>query len=689
MWRNAFVGFGLVLATIATFLPVVNGELLQWDDDINIYNNPHIQKLNAESLQWMFTDCSYTPRYRPLNWLSWAVLYHFFGTNGGPYHWALLVLHAVNAVLLFALLLHLLKRLCGNASPGWQTFCALGGALVWAVHPLRAEVVGWANCQMYTQSLFFLLVSALAYLVASTKPQPLRTAVFWGAVGSFLLSLLTYPTGIGFLAVLVAVDIWLLRRLPESPKQWWAPVNRGVLLEKVPFLVATAAVGAVTLWARLNATTAWATFSQTENFGWVDRASQAFYIWAYFLWKPFLPHDLAPVYIQLISFRPTDWPFLASAVFVVGASLFLFRYRVRLATLFVLWMSHLALLVPMLGLTDHPHYPNDRYGYVVGILWASLMAGGLAKLAGAPRFRFAGATGVALVAAGLGVMSFQQSRIWKDSVTLFETTIARLGENSYRADILWRLGLYHAKQGRKEEALRELAKAVKINRGFPEAHNDMATILFDQGKVEEAMANYEDVLRIHPTHAATHRNYATVLQKQGRMPEAADHFAAAIKSDPRNVEARLGLAFTLQQAGRMQEAFDQIFTAVETSPDSADAQFFAGNACMNLEKVPKAMEHFGRALKLQPSHVDAHQNLGAALATSGKIAEALPHFAEAARLRPEYTEAHFACAMALEQMGKAGEATQKYRDAFNAARKTGRTDLAMQIQAKLGASGEP
>jgi tetratricopeptide (TPR) repeat protein len=419
------------------------------------------------------------------------------------------------------------------------------------------------------------------------------------------------------------------------------------------------------------------------NFGWASRAAQAFYIWAYLVWKPLLPFTLAPVYTDLVSFQPADLPFLVSAVFIIGASIYLSMNWRRWPGILALWISHLVLLIPMLGLTDHPHYPNDRYGYIVGVLWAVLIAAALARLPALPAVQKSAVAAVAIAAIMLGTSSFRQSHIWRNSVTLFETVIARLGEDKYRADIYWRLGLYYAKHGEKQKALREFSEATKIFRGFPQAHNDMASILFEQGKVDEAVSNYEQVLRVFPKDASTHKNLATILQKQGKVPEAAEHFAAAVKADPKDIAARMGLAFTLHQSGRSSEAFEQIFAAVKIAPDSSEAQFYAGNACMNLQKISEAVGHFEAALKLKPDYVEAHQNLGSALASLGKLAEALPHFAEAARLKPGYTEAQFACAMALEQLGKSAEAKKKYRDALNAAQKSGRTDLAMQIQAKL------
>ncbi|HEV8524743.1 MAG TPA: hypothetical protein VGQ71_09610, partial [Terriglobales bacterium] len=67
-----------------------------------------MQGLTWENLKWMFTDAGYARRYMPIGWISYAVDYHFFGLNPQVYHIGNLILHLVNATLLFSLLKRLL-----------------------------------------------------------------------------------------------------------------------------------------------------------------------------------------------------------------------------------------------------------------------------------------------------------------------------------------------------------------------------------------------------------------------------------------------------------------------------------------------------------------------------------------------------------------------------------------------------
>ena len=131
----------LMLATALVYWKTLGQDFVAWDDDINIYSNLHIRSLDGASLAWMFTDTQEALRFKPLSWFCWALIYSWKGLNPFGFHLANLLLHCFNAVLLFALLKFFF---CGpegttpESSPHRMILCAWG-ALLWAIHPLRAE----------------------------------------------------------------------------------------------------------------------------------------------------------------------------------------------------------------------------------------------------------------------------------------------------------------------------------------------------------------------------------------------------------------------------------------------------------------------------------------------------------------------------------------------------------------------
>ncbi|HWN95291.1 MAG TPA: hypothetical protein VNT99_09685, partial [Methylomirabilota bacterium] len=425
----------VVAITLTVFSVTYSAEFVRWDDDVNIYNNPHLRGgVNVHSLIWMFTDMNYIPRYMPLGWLSYAVNYQFGGLNPVGYHAGNMVFHALNALLVYFLLQRLLRLISSAAGRemNWRGVLAGSaiGALLWAIHPLRAEPVACASGRIYSQALFFLLISSWSYLRAQETPAGARAKWLWGSAGMFLASLLTYPIALGFVIVFVLADFYPLRRLTLS-RSLFTRTTLPVWREKIPFVVAGAFVVVLTLWARVHSGQ-YAAPVTLDEFGVSSRVMQGFYVWAYYLWKTLLPLDLSPTYTALLSFHPWSAPFLASAGLVVGVSLLVFAKARRWPASAVLWIGYLALLVPMLGLTEHPHYTYDRYNYIVAILFSVPIAWWLA-VAWAKRTRVAlcGVWCVVLIA--LGIATFQQAARWQNTPTLLGYIIEKVGAHPIAA----------------------------------------------------------------------------------------------------------------------------------------------------------------------------------------------------------------------------------------------------------------
>src|SRR6185436_19784721 len=234
-----------------------------------------------------------------------------FGLNPLAFHLANVLLHGGNAVLLF----HLLRRLFLRC-PGWKgdsralSWCAAVGTLFWAIHPLRVEPVAWATGLPYCQSMLFVLVSALCYLrFASVEPRSwLFYALSWLF---FLLSVLTYPVTVTYAFLLPILDRFVLNRFPQG---LLSRESRAVWLEKVPFMAVTALLLTIALHAT-QPTGHWV-LSRTDPPDAYARFMQAAYVAVYYLWKPWWPVDISPVYTTLISFDPDAWPFVLSFAFL-------------------------------------------------------------------------------------------------------------------------------------------------------------------------------------------------------------------------------------------------------------------------------------------------------------------------------------------------------------------------------------
>ena len=96
--------------------------------------------------------------------------------------------------------------------------------------------------------------------------------------------------------------------------------------------------------------------------------------------------------------------------------------------------------------------------------------------------------------------------------------------------------------------------ALRIHPDYPEALNNLGTLLAGQGEVDPAIEAFERAIALAPSLPHARANLALALTQAGRSAEAVPHFArlAATESSSAEAHRRLGVALAL--AGRYDEA---------------------------------------------------------------------------------------------------------------------------------------
>jgi len=656
-----FISTVIIIITFITFARVLSNDFVNWDDDWLIYNNRTLGGLSLENLRLIFANVTVSSLwYTPLTGLRWCITYDFCRLNPSAYHIGNLLFHAADAVLIFSLVRKLLiltlsKQSKAGVDLPWITVSAAFGALVWSLHPLRVEPVAWAASGSYGQALFFLLISLLCYLRASDAHISVaqRHLAMATSVISYVFSLLSHAIGMTFFLVLIVLDVYPLGRLGGKNGLWRsATVRHSTLLEKLPFAAAALAIGVVTVTIRMTSAGVWEEPVPLPVFGLIDRIMQAMYIWAYYIWRPWYPVNLSPVYTTLVDFNPFSLPFVASGLSVIGAVTVLVLLRRRWPLGLTLGICHLVLLLPVLGVQEHLHFPSDRYSLVVSISWSILLATWLANLKSRRFLRsFVFAVSISVIIA-LGLLSFRQAGVWNNSVTLFEHMIRTLGDDPYLHNIHWRLGTALANQGRTEEAISHYYETLRINPNHAKTHNNLGNALDEQGRTNEAIDHYFEALRINPRYAEPHYNLGFVFANQGRTDEAITHYSEALRIIPSYTEAHNNLGFVLVNEGRITEAISHFSEALRIKPSFAEAHNNLGFIMANEGRITEAVKHFSEALRIQPEYAEAHNNLGIALANQGRITEAISHFSEALRIDPSFANAQINLENALSLQEK-------------------------------------
>ena len=439
-------------------------------------------------------------------------------------------------------------------------------ALVFAVHPLRVEPVAWVSARGTVLGGLLLVLTVLVYVIGWERGGAVgRMPAAWlaGSLVLFAASLLARATGLVLPLVLVALDIYPLRRIGGGPGRWLGPAVRPVWAEKLGFGLLGLLTVPMAYLARGEEV------GELWHFGYDPAIA---FIWGvyslgFYVLKTLIPGALSPVYPMPDGQDLMIPAVLLSLAVVAAVTAGVIVVRRRWPGVMTAWIVYGLLIAPLSGVLPFGRLRGvaDRYTYVACIGWA-IVAGGAATL-GWRRFRnedlkpaWAGCIGAGVlgILIGWSALSWQQTKVWHNGLTLWgwaegvhkdspvvqnnlgwawaqAREFQRAEIHARRAAEAWpnnpavlqTLGRIVAAQGRYEEAAAILHRAVEVAPSWPEGRTDLGSVLYELGATGQAVEQLQRATRLDPDGARGHDYLGRALQAEGRLEEAALHFRRA------------------------------------------------------------------------------------------------------------------------------------------------------------------
>jgi len=647
---NAVLAALLAAVTIALYSPVFGHSFLVLDDHDYVTANPHIhQGLSWNTIKWAFTSIE-AANWHPLTWLSHALDYQLFALNPAGHHLDSVLIHALNAALLFLLLAWATKRVGPS----------LLVASVFAVHPLNVESVAWVAERKNVLSTLFFFLAIGAYVRYARKPGWWRYLML---TALFAAGLMAKPMVISLPFVLLLLDYWPLERTPLNRSSNAAPnpippvTFSRLLLEKIPLLFLSAASAWITLLAQRPAER---TFAELPFALRVENAVLAYGLYlSKMLWPArlaFYPHPVT---------APPAWQWILSALVLIVITAFVVRFRSK-RYLPVGWLWFLITLIPVIGLVQVGEYAMaDRYAYIPLIGIFIMIAWGLADFARAHKLPAIWLLIPALCPlAALACVTWRQIDFWQSDYDLWSHTLDG-AENPMAYNAL-AMTLMHPDtemslhdlenfttgQSRMDQARGYFERALQLRQ--PQAQQDPAAYLPDmartlnnlgnldrlQNRQDDARQHSERALQIYrqlaqrnpnvymPYLAATLSNLGSLYRLQNRMYEARWHFQEALQIN-RQLAAQNptqylpNIAMTLNELGfldatqnRMDEARRHYDEALQI-----DRQLAQQSPAVYLRNLAMTLTNFGLLDAFQKRMDDARQHFEEALKIDRELAQ--------------------------------------------------------------------
>jgi protein O-mannosyl-transferase len=574
----------LAVLTLSLYSPVINHPFTNYDDDSYVTENRQVQAgLSRDTVVWAFTTTEQS-NWHPLTWISHALDCQLYGLNAGGHHVSSVLLHVLNVVLLFLLLL----RVTGATGRSAVV------AALFAVHPLNVESVAWIAERKNVLSMFFFLLALGGYGWYARQPNWKR----YGVVAVlFALGLASKPMVITLPFVLLLLDYWPLQRV----QGWTRPSTTFPVLqtswarliaEKAPLLALSVASAIITVIAQQSGYAV----VPVGYLSWQGRGLNALYSYAMYVVKTFWPVHLAVLYPHPYPLHKLTFARVAlSTLFLIAVTAFVWWQRVKRPYLVTGWFWFLGTLVPVIGLIQvGAQGMADRYAYLPCIGLFLMLVWGVSEWAEerSVNLRITAAFTVAVFAV-LCALTFRQIGYWKSSYDLWAHTLSVTQDNFTAND---KMGDLLMKQGRPE-GLRFYRAAAALEPFDPISHGVIASVLQGRGDLQGAIMEYNLALRANhdpSLQAKIYANLGAIYLELGYDAKARENSERALRID----------------SNAVQELIRQLLDLAAAHP-AAPRYFQVALLLQGAGRIAEARSTYERALQLDPGYGPATRALEA------------------------------------------------------------------------------
>ena len=575
MLRSFAIAIFILVVAIALYWESSNNGF-HYDDYHSLVRNPHIRSL--ANLPRFFVDPSTfsvdtkNAMYRPVLLATYALNFEQSGLDARAFHLTNVLLHALNASLVFVLMLQLTGK----------RMLAAGSGLLFAVHPINSEAANYVSSRSELLMASFLLIACIAFLrhLAGT------TAWYIVAFCAAAMSLLTKSVGaitIGAMACCHGLKCgWGGVRA-----NWWQYLP--VLVLPVAYVaIARNIVGKAVLEpVRTLDTQIWTQMKAL----------------VYYAFKTSVPVNLS-VDPQFFPSRNVDDPVVLCAwLLVVSLAIAIIRIGNRILTFSWLWSLTVllpAMLVPLIVLV------NEHRLYVAAFGFSLIASWGFFQL-GLARSSVAAVLGGLYLLAMVG-LTLDRNQVWADELALWRDA-AEKGPGMIKPHL--KMGDEYAKLARWHEAESAYLKALEIRKYHPAARNNLGRLYMRVGRVDEAIVQFRELLAISPGILAARLNLAGAFMRKGKWDETRKEYEEVLQYDAHNIDALSHLGDIAMRDGDTNKALTYYNEALASSmTPSSSLLVRTGVAAKESERYTEAEKAYTAALAIDSTYADGWFNLG-------------------------------------------------------------------------------
>lgn len=551
----------VLVATLLVYAKFIGYGHISWDDPEMVFKNKDVINFNV----YNFFKSHYVGNYLPITMLVHAFVYQLFGASDAAHHAVNILLHLINGIVLYKLTALLFNK----------KSVSILTVLVFLLHPLQIENVGWISELKTLLSNLFLLLALIQFHnhLASTKLKHLLLCFLF-----FILGTLCKPSAV-ILPVLLILFILF----------YYKTLKRKETIYTIPFFVVAIFFGIV----NLKTQAADLFINHAHEFPYYQRIGMAGFALLNYLKLSFFPINQSVIYpypeitnIKLIV------GYLV-LLLIIGLLLFsLIKKKINILFFILFFIVSLGLVLQLIPFGEVLN--ADRYMYlaIVPLIWfvATLIKNNY-KI-----YYY-----VALLFL-LTTASFIRGSFWKSALSIYEDIIQKYPDsfvalNSAGSECMF--------LNYDTKSLDYFNKATQVAPQNYKGFYNRGLLFLKMNKPELAVQSFNQTLALYDYNKALvgRANAYYLLQD---FSKALNDANSVLQKDSKNDKAYFVIANCNNDINQLEEAIKNYNICISINPDNADYYFKRSIAFGKTQNFEKCLQDLNLCIEINPNYYEAY-----------------------------------------------------------------------------------
>ena len=593
---SAGVGLGIIiLLGIIIYSNSFNCSF-HFDDYPNIVNNTKIQHLQDVQAWWNFYPT------RPIGIFTFALNYHFNQLDVQYYHLVNLIIHLINACLVWWLTILIFsspymkdKEISGN-----KKVLAFFTALLFVSHPLATQSVTYIWQRLASMVTMFYLLSLVLYIKArlSNKGNIVKTLLYTCSLISAVVAMLTKENAFTLPFAVVLSEIFFLqtKKFPINFRDY-----RMILL-LIVFLGVILIIPlkfSFSIFKPMSPVLG-RTYTLTPG----NYLLTQFSVIVKYIQLLFLPinqnldYDF-PISNNFFQIR-TLLCFLVLLSLIILAIFFFKKHRVISFSIFWFFLT-LSIESSFIPLDD---VIFEHRTYLPSFGFFLILTSGLYFLLW-NKHKYLVISILVLITGSNSLLTYKRNKVWKDDLTLWSDVVSK---PPTKARPFYNCGFAYGTLGQWQKAIDYFSLAIGINPNYSDAYINRGNAYGNLGKWDQSVADYSRAIKIDPKYVTAWSDRGIAYGNLGQLNKAIADFSKAIEIDPKKAIAWSNLGVAYWKLGQWDKSIANYSKAIEIDPKNTTVYYNRGFAYYNLGQWENAIDDYSKAIEIDPNNAKAYSD---------------------------------------------------------------------------------